>query len=349
MQKHKHGGDIYSQKVVMDYSANISPLGVPGSVREAIIASLDGLVNYPDVKCRRLREKLGGREGVSPEHILCGNGAAELIFALAYGLKPKRALLASPGFAEYEEALKGTGCEIDFYDLKEEEDFLFQPDYLDAITEETDLVFFCNPNNPTGMTVERDFLVSVLERCRKCNAVLVVDECFNEFLDDPGSMTMKPYLKEYQNLVILKAFTKIYAMPGVRLGYCLTKNEEILDQMRSVMQPWSVSNLAQAAGEAALEEELYVDEVRCLVRGERQFLLYELRKLGLKLFEARANFIFFRGPEGFAEKLLEEGILIRDCQNYRGLCKGYYRIAVKGHRDNERLIKTMEKSLRKRG
>lgn len=338
MQKYKHGGDIYSQEILLDYSANISPLGVPKRAREAIIASLDGLVNYPDVESRKLREKLAEKEHVLPEQVLCGNGAAELIFALAHGLKPRRALLTAPGFAEYEQALSGVDCQLDFYMLKEEHGFLLQRDYLEAITEETELVFLCNPNNPTGMTVDREFLLEIARRCEVCGAVLVVDECFNEFLDEPQRFTMRPFLEEFSNLVILKAFTKIYALPGLRLGYCLSANRELLNRLRFVMQPWSVSVPAQAAGVAALEEEFYVDEVRSVIQTERAFLMQELRELGFTVFGGRANYIFFKGSTGLFHRLLEKKVLIRNCGNYRGLSEGYYRIAVKGHQDNERLI-----------
>lgn len=193
--------------------------------------------------------------------------------------------------------------------------------------------------------MDRAFLIAAAERCRECGCLLVVDECFNKFLDDAEAVTMKPYLEQYPNLVILDAFTKIYAMPGLRLGYCMTANERIREKMRSVMQPWSVSTLAQVAGEAALEEEFYVDEVRTVIREERSFLEHEMRKLGLTVFSARANFIFFKAPEDLAEKLLAKSILIRDCSNYRGLKKGYFRIAVRGHRENEALMRAFAEVL----
>lgn len=345
MQKHKHGGDIYSQNIKLDYSANISPLGLPKGVREAVVSSVDSLVHYPDVECRRLREKIAEAEQVPMEAVLCGNGAAELIFALAHGGRPQRALLGAPGFAEYEQALLGTDCELDFYELKEENDFCFQEDYFSHITADTDLVFLCNPNNPTGRTVGIDFLMAAARRCRECGAVLVVDECFNEFLDNGEELTMKPYLGEFSNLVILKAFTKIYAMPGLRLGYCLCENPQIIEKIRTVMQPWSVSGVAQAAGTAALEEEYYVEKVRTLIHNERKFLFGELQKRKLRTFGSEGNFIFFRGPVGLDTKLMEKGVLIRNCDNYRGLQPGYYRIAVRGHEENQRLMKYFDECL----
>ena len=332
MEKHKHGGDIYSREIAMDYSANISPLGLPRRSVEAIRASLERLVHYPDVECRSLRTMLSEKAGIPADFILCGNGAAELIFALANGCRPKKALVAAPGFAEYEQALSGCGCEVFFYELKEE----------------LDMVFLCNPNNPTGGTVDRPFLLAVAERCQACGCILVVDECFNQFLDQAECFTMKPYLEQYPDLVILDAFTKIYAMPGLRLGYCMTASESIRKNMRSVMQPWSVSTLAQVAGEAALEEEFYVDEVRTMIREERGFLEHEMRKMGLTVFPARANFIFFKGPEDLAERLLGKAILIRDCSNYRGLSKGYFRIAVRTREENDQLIKIFQDIIREK-
>ena len=215
METHIHGGDIYSRSFELDYSVNINPLGIPRAVKEAAEKGVALSEHYPDVQCRTLKRAIERKEGVSREAVICGNGAAELIFAIALGIRPGKALLAAPGFAEYEQALRAAGCSISYYTLKEENGFEAGRDFVDMVTEDLDIVFLCNPNNPTGIAYSRDFLRDVLVKCRECKVVLVVDECFIEFMDSPMEYTMRPFLEEYDNLFLLKAFTKTYAMAGV--------------------------------------------------------------------------------------------------------------------------------------
>ncbi|HIQ96506.1 MAG TPA: aminotransferase class I/II-fold pyridoxal phosphate-dependent enzyme [Candidatus Limivivens merdigallinarum] len=343
MEKHEHGGDVYSYRLKADYSANINPLGLSPHVAEVLKNSIPRVIHYPDVECRKLRRLLAEKEQVREESLIFGNGAAELIFALTLGLKPKKALLAAPGFAEYEQALNACGAEISYYPLKKENGFAVAHDYLSYLTEDLDLVFLCNPNNPTGVLIDEKLLVEILKECEKKKILLVLDECFNGFLDDAEERTMKPYVENSKALFLLKAFTKLYAMPGLRLGYGISSNREVLEQMQSVLQPWNLSVLAQEAGIAALEDGLYVEEARCIVKEERRYLFRGLQSLGFKAVPPTANYVFFEGPRGLKEECLKEGYLIRDCGNYRGLCEGYYRIAVRLHKENEAFLKALEK------
>lgn len=340
--KHKHGGDIYSQEVKMDYSANINPLGMPKEVVQAAYEGILNSANYPDIHCGKLRDALSFKEGIEKEHIICGNGAAELIFSLAAAIKPKKALLAAPGFAEYEQALRINGCEVVYYLLKEEQGFELQEDYLKAITPDLDLIFLCVPNNPTGLVSPKEFLDKILDKCRACNVWMVVDECFNDFLDDAAIYTMKKEIALNDHLFILKAFTKLYAMAGLRLGYGLCSNPELLEKMADTVQPWNVSIPAQMAGTAALREEGFVENSKALIREERQYLSTKMKELGFRVYDSKANFLFFYGPGYLAQECKKQGILIRDCSNYYGLKEGYYRIAVRTHKENEALIEIMQ-------
>lgn len=347
MQKHQHGGDIYTNACRMDYSANINPLGTPGSVISAAQAAVLQSANYPDVQCRKLRRAISEKEGVPVEQIICGNGAAELIFTLVRAVKPKRAVLMAPGFAEYEQALAAEGCEITYYDLKPENGFGYGEDYRELLTAETDMIFLCNPNNPTGIRMDRSWILEVLEICRRKKILTVLDSCFQDFLEDYAEADFSGSLKEYPNLFLLKAFTKTYAMAGLRLGYGMTSSQELLERMKEVMQPWSVSIPAQEAGTAALGEREFVEKTRALIRQQRAWLKERLKELGLVVYDSSANFIFFEAPEDFGKKCAEEGILIRDCSNYRGLRKGFYRIAVRTEKENEELIRVFSKVLEK--
>ncbi|MDO4305658.1 MAG: pyridoxal phosphate-dependent class II aminotransferase [Eubacteriales bacterium] len=349
MKKHIHGGNIYQYENCLDFSANCNPLGTPESVIEAASESLRHIAAYPRVGCGPLREAIGQYENVPPENIICGNGAADLIFSLCRAVRPKNALLPAPTFAEYEQALRSCGdCTVEYYFLKEDEDFRLQSSFLEALHKELDIVFLCNPNNPTGMLTNRELLLEVLKKCRELDILLVVDECFLDFVRNPGDYTLKEQLLQYENLFLLKAFTKRYAMAGIRLGYGLTGNRRLLQDMEAVTQPWNVSTVAQAAGIAALKEREYVEAGRQLVFRESLSLRKSLKKLGLQVFPSKANYVFFKGPEDFFESCVQEGILIRDCSNYPGLSKGYYRIAVRKPEENRRLVEAFTR-IRKKG
>lgn len=328
----RHGGKP------LDFSANISPLGLPEGVREAVAASLDTADRYPDPLCRALRSAIGEAEGVDPAWVLCGSGAADLIYRAVLARRPNRALVTAPAFAEYEAALDLAGCRTDRFLLGEEDDFGMDKRFSGAIGRSTDMVFLCQPNNPTGRSIPRPLLLEALERCREVNALLVVDECFCGFLNRPEDFTMNGFLERYPNLLVLKAFTKLYAMAGLRLGYCLCSDGALSDKMRGAGQPWAVSGPAQAAGIAALGEREYARAVRALIARERPRLAAELERLGFRVVPGEANYLLFYSRTPLAGPLEARGILIRDCSNYRGLGPGWYRAAVRTREENRRFI-----------
>lgn len=349
MQTEVHGGDIYTRPYRIDFSANINPLGTPKAVLEAARRGVARAADYPDIHCRKLREAISRREGVAAEEIICGNGAAELIFALAQAVRPRRALLTAPGFAEYEQALRtlGKDCQVEFYQCTKERGFVLGEDYLDRIGPDLDLIFLCNPNNPTGLLIPGPLLERIAKKCRDCGVLLVLDECFIDLMKDGDSLSMKKKLPRMpEHLFILKAFTKLYAMAGLRLGYGLCANMELLQKMRRVLQPWNVSIPAQEAGAAAMEETEFVRESVGYIAGELAFLKREFGRLGLTFWDSRANYLFFEGPGDLYDCCAREGILIRDCGNYRGLGPGYFRVAVKRREENLELIRVLEKVLR---
>lgn len=339
--KHIHGGDVYHHQGCVDFSANCNPLGTPGKVRQAVTDSLDELVNYPQVGYESLKKAIAQYEQVNKEQVICGNGAAELIYTLILALRPRQALVLAPTFAEYEQALENLGCRVDYYGLKRECSFQPQSDFFDRLTPQVDVVFLCNPNNPTGLLLEREFLERVLDICDKHQTMLVVDECFLDFVKEPKKYSLKEELSENPHLFLLKAFTKRYAMAGVRLGYGLCQNIDLLERMGRMTQPWNLSVIAQKAGIAALKEEDYVRRGRQIVFQEIKRMKQEFQKLGIKTYDSQANYLFFEGPKDLWEKCLDKGILIRDCSNYTGLSKGYYRVAVKMPQENDRLLKAL--------
>lgn len=341
-----HGGDWAGYRAefgcdALDFSANVSPLGLPAGVAAAITNALPTADRYPDPLCRELRAALAGAEGVPADWILCGNGAADLIFRLALAVRPRRALLPAPTFAEYEAALQTVGCAVQRVFLREENEFAVTEEFIDAVTPETDIVFLCQPNNPTGQVTPPALVERLVRRCAECGAVLVVDECFLDFLPDRDAWTAKQLLRDAPQLVILKAFTKLYAMAGVRLGYALCGDAALLEKMRGAGQPWAVSSLAQAAGLAALQETVYAGAVRALIAEQRPRMAAGLRALGLRVMDGQANYLLFRATPDFGEKLRRRGAVVRSCANYPGLDAAWYRTAVRTAQENTRLLQIM--------
>ena len=346
-----HGGDWAGfqreyGRPPLDFSANVSPLGVPDGVRRAAEAALSGLERYPDPLCRELREKLAADHGVPAGWILCGSGAADLIYRLAAAERPRAALVTAPTFSEYENALTLWGCRVTRLPLSQEEDFALPESILSAVTPQTDLLFLCEPNNPTGRTTDRRLLQRILERCTACGTRLAVDECFNDFLDDPPAHTLLDELSHSENLLILRAFTKSHGLAGLRLGYALSQNTALLRSMARCGPPWAVSAPAQAAGAAALEETAYLAALRDLIRRERPYLAAGLAALGCRVCPGEANYLlFFHGAPGLSHRLAERGVLIRNCSNYCGLGPGWYRAAVRGREENAAFLAAMKEVL----
>lgn len=348
MTQQTHGGDWaayergYGGKP-LDFSANVSPLGVPEGVRGEIARAAADCDRYPDPRCGALREAIAAAEGVSPDRVLCGNGAAELLWRIVSAAQPKRALVTAPSFAEYEAALAQSGCTVVRYAL-DPETFRLGEGVLDAL-EGVDLVLLSQPNNPSGVSVDAALLRRMLARCRATGARLVLDECFIGFLDAPERCSLRGELDAYPELVVVDAFTKLYGMAGVRLGYALCADTAFLEQIRRAGPPWSVSHLAQAAGLAALREEDYVRRVRALIATERPRLYDALRGLGLRVVPGEANFLLFRSETPLDMPLRKRGILIRGCGDFAGLDDTWYRAAVRTREENKRLIEALKEAL----
>ncbi len=350
----QHGGDREGYqteygKSPLDFSVNVSPLGLPEGVKLAVIEALDQADAYPDPLCRKLREGIGEKLGIQKDWILCGNGASDLIERCIRTLAPKKALITGPTFSEYRQALERVETKILEFPLREEEDFRVGERIVDAITEDLDLLILCEPNNPTGLLTEERLLCRILESCREKNCFLLLDECFVDFLEEGREEGLLPYLKrekDADHILLLRAFTKFYGMAGIRLGYCISQKRELLQKMEEEGAAWPVSSLAQAAGLAALEEEAYGKRLKQLVGEERSFLMQGLKALDFRVIEGKANYLlFYTKDRHLREKLWQRGIMIRDCSNYSGLEKGWFRIGIRSRKENELLLKEMKEVL----
>lgn len=339
-----HGGDwaAFEQEygaLPLDFSASLSPFGMPEAVRAAAAEAIRDAERYPDPRCRSLCAALSERHGVPAEQIVCGAGAAELIYRIARTLQPKHALLPAPTFSEYACAVREVGGAVRVHPLR---DLRLDASFLDAIEADTDLVFLCQPNNPTGLLADGALLRRVLRRCEDVGAVLVADECFLDFAAEPERFTLLGALAGSKNLVILKAFTKTCAMAGLRLGYALCGDPALAARLRSCGQPWAVSTPAQAAGLAALRERDYEARLRDYLQTERPRVQRALCDLGFRVLPGEANFLlFFSTDPDLDLRLKPRGILIRSCADFPGLGKGWYRIAIRRREENDALLRAL--------
>lgn len=341
--KSPHGGDIYTNKVKYDFSANINPLGLPKEIINEYLNCTPYLDKYPDPYCGALREAISLKDKVPYDNIICGNGAADIIYSYFSLFMNKKALIIGPTFSEYEQALATNCVKFDYYLVKEENNFKLNDELINYLkNNQYDLIIICNPNNPTGVLTHNKLLLEML----KLNINLFVDECFMDFVKDNDNYSLIRYLNKYPNLFILKAFTKIYAMAGIRLGYGITSNKETLKEMSSNTQAWNVSVVAQRCGVVACTLNDYIIKSLDYIEEQRNYLMNNLTRLGFKCYESHVNFIFFKGPKELDTKLKEKGILIRNCSNYISLDiskdYSYYRIAVRREEENKELIKMVK-------
>lgn len=337
-KKSIHGGDVYRNRVALDFSVNINPLGVPEGVKEALHRAAELCSSYPDIHAEALRRAIAGMHRLPEDRIVCGNGASELFMAIVQGLRPKRVLIPVPSFYGYEYAAGAAGAEIVFYEMKERDGFVLTREFLAALTEDIEMVFLANPNNPVGNLIEPQLLFDIAEACRRKNIILVVDECFLPFAAKEEAASFLVQGEEYKNVIVVRAFTKLFAIPGVRLGYLVCRDPEVTARILNVLPEWNLSVFAQQAGIAACGETAYVRQTKEFVAEEREWLAGEIKKLGIKVFASQTNFLLLYAERTLAEELLAQGILIRDCGNFRGLGEGYYRVAVKRREENLRLL-----------
>lgn len=341
-----HGGDIYRNSIKLDYSVNINPMGMPSEVQWVLTEAALHANKYPDILHERLIEATAGIFRVPKENIVYGNGASEIIMAIAHAIAPKKALFIAPSFSGYETCVKGacSDCKISYYNLLEENDFEIHHDIVECIqVARPDVMFITNPNNPNGRLIEQDILEDIIKICNEIGTTLVVDECFLPLSGNEREHSLAYNITDYKSLIVLRAYTKTFAIPGVRIGYGICSEKNIADSLKSHLPEWNLSMFAQMAGVECLKHQEYLADSVKLVESERNYLINGLKRLGLKVYTSSANYILFKCDNIELHKmLLQRNILIRDCSDYNGLEAGYYRIAVKNHQDNEILLLAIE-------
>ena len=384
-----HGGNIYkifrekNIKEILDYSSNINPYGIPESLKKRITENLEILERYPDPDYVELRQKLSNLNKVNLSDIILGNGATEIIFLFMKVINPKKILIVSPTFGEYERAVKATEIsgdtvslsssngdnknienkkiEIEYFELKESDDFKLNIGNLkNELENKYDLLIICNPNNPTGKFLKLAQTEEILKECNKYDTKLFIDEAFIEFLADGMKESIINTEENKKNLFVTRAFTKFFAIPGLRLGYGMYFDKELEKKISEKKEPWSVNNFAEMAGLTVLDDAEYIEKTLKWIAEEKIYMYEKLNKIsGMKVYETEVNFITGKIDEKLfsegvnvkilREKMFEQGILIRDASNFKFLDERFFRLAIKDRASNERVIEAMKEIFRKKG
>lgn len=360
-----HGGMV-DEKVNMDFSVNLNPLGTPEAVKTAILEGVDKLGQYPDYEQRILRSKLAKMEGIETSQVVAGNGASELIMALVRAVNPKKAVIVEPAFYGYRHALNSLeNCEISEYVLAEENNFSLShgtqnnagnDGLVNIIREGADIVFLANPGNPIGQNIDEQTLETLIKAGKEYGCIIALDESFLKLSQGFSAVDInvrKRWLDEYTNLYIIRSFTKLMAIPGIRIGYIMSTKSNI-ESITKQLGEWNISQPADYAGRACtevIEAKKYIVDTNNYVNQERAYLSKELSDRGFRVYNSDTVYITMKNgktegckiaEQDLYQKLLAKGILIRDCSNFMGLGTGYYRIAVKDHKSNERLIQIID-------
>jgi threonine-phosphate decarboxylase len=317
---------------VLDFSANINPLGPSPAALEAMKQQIDRVRVYPDEKSAPLIQALSNRFGIAADTVLPGNGATELLYFWLRTIRPRTATLVVPTFVEYRKALQSVGTEIQTIQLHPGEHFRLRP-----IRTEADVVIVTNPNNPSGSYAPPEEMLEWISGFEAWTHIFI-DEAFVEFTAQPS---LARYCEQFPNLWILRSMTKFYALPGVRLGYLVGSGARGLSEKR---EPWQVNVLAEVAGVASLEDRAHEEATMQLIQRERIWLWKQLQTVrAIKAFPTAANFFLAQCEsretlERLQSGLIEDKILIRDCSSIEGLDGPYFRFAIKTRSENLRLL-----------
>lgn len=331
---------------IIDFSSNVNP-HIISDLGKYVLEGLEKSRSYPDINYTNLRNNISDYIKVDSELIIPGNGATEIIYLLMKSIKRRLAIL-NPTFSEYGRGAKLNNLEIIDFHLKEENNFSIDLDEIQKNMDKFDSLFVCNPNNPNGKVKDLNELLDLMIENDK---LLIVDETFMEFVGEEEKYSLINKIEQTPNLFILKAVTKFFGMPGLRLGYGVTSNKQIINNIYEYKEPWTINSFAENLSNYLFKDKEYINGSKNYYINERKFMLEELRKISrLKVYDTDTNFVLIKLDDDEANSLKLElfekyNILIRDASNFIGLDKSYIRVAIKSHNDNKVLIESLRKIL----
>lgn len=333
-------------KEIIDFSSNINPNVLP-NLERYILRGLKECRNYPDINYTNLRGNISKYIDINPNFIIPGNGATEVIYLLMRSIK-KRLAIINPTFSEYRRSAKLNNLDIIELELDSENNFKLDIDIIKKNIEKFDSLFICNPNNPSGNVQDLKELVYLLGQHEK---LLIVDETFMEFVEDENEYSLVKYIESNKNIFIIKAVTKFFGMPGLRLGYGITSNTNIMDKIYEYKEPWTINSFADILSDFIFEDKEYIRKSKEYYIKERKYMLQELRNVkNIKVYDTDANFILIKIYKKISRELKKDlfkqgNLLVRDASNFVGLDDSFIRVAIKSHEDNKILIENIKSLL----
>ncbi len=357
MLKHKdhfHGSDLEKiqaeygirKEDITSFSANVNPLGISPRMRETLIEKIDCVTSYPDREYASLRACIAAYAGTVPENVVVGNGSTELISLFIQLERPKKAMIIGPTYSEYEREISLEGGTSLYYPLQEKEDFRLDVEHLcQKLNETVDLLVICNPNNPTSTAVSKASMRRILDVCKQYDICVMVDETYVEFAPDVKAISCVPLTHYYNNLVILRGISKFFAAPGLRLGYAVTGNADLVKRINTQKNPWTINSLAAVAGELMFTDTDYIRKTRELIARERTRCVREMRALPtVKIYEPVANFLLVKilkegvDAEMLFEHAIRHGLMIRNCSTFPFLDNRFIRFCFMSPGKNDELL-----------
>lgn len=363
MIKHKdhfHGSDlekietIYGIKKdeIVSFSANVNPLGVSPLLRTTLAKKIDAITTYPDREYTSLRKCIAEYCGTEYENVIVGNGSTELISLFIQIEHPKKAMIIGPTYSEYEREISLGGGTTLYYPLKESDGFnLDTEDFISRLNENMDLLVICNPNNPTSSSITRAKMRHILDACKQHDIYVMVDETYVEFADNMDEISAVPLTNYYNNIVILRGTSKFFAAPGLRLGYAITGNRDLIKAINTRKNPWTINSLAVVAGETMFRDTAYIQGTKSLISSERT-RIYNLlcAHPDFKVYAPSGNFMLVRilrdnlTSEDLFDRAIREKMMIRDCSTFPFLDNKYFRFCIMNPADNDRLLACLLRS-----
>lgn len=362
MLKHKdhfHGSDLETieqiygirKEDITNFSANVNPLGISPNLKQTLAAHLEAITTYPDREYTSLRRCISEYVHTDFENIIVGNGSTELISLFIQIERPKKAMVLGPTYSEYEREIFLGGGATHYYPLKEENDFCLDlSDFTKHLNESIDLLVICNPNNPTSSAITRSQMRRVLDICKQYDIFVMVDETYVEFAETMEEITSVPLTHYYNNIIILRGTSKFFASPGLRLGYAVTGNRDLIKSIRMRQNPWTINSLAVIAGELMFSDRAYIKETKALISSERARILSILSESpDYKAYQPSANFMLVKiltekvTSLDLFERAIREKMMIRDCSSFPFLDQKYIRFCIMKPEANDRLLECLKK------
>lgn len=358
-----HGSDLEKveaaygipREEIISFGANVNPLGLSAQVKSALAAELDVIATYPDREYSALRAAIAAYCGIDKDTIMVGNGSTELISLFIQFRRPGHAVILAPTYSEYERELALCGGSCTYYYVKPEQEFRFNQKELEqALTDNTQLLIICNPNNPTSGLITRRQMQELISLCAARHIFVLVDETYVEFAPNPEEATAVPLTEQYDNLAVLRGVSKFFAAPGLRLGYAVTGDKALLSYIRENKNPWTINSIADLAGQLMFQDTGYIEETRSLIQKERLRIYERLQHIeALRVFRPYANFLLVRiekkelNADLLFDAAIRQGMMLRNCSGFPSLDAQYFRFCIMLPAQNEKLLCFLENFFKK--